>query len=131
MPAPRTQRPRRHQLCQPCQLRLPTKRNRLRYWLVRARQLERNSRRKKIRSGGSGARKNRWDRFFEATEGAAARWTYGKKCAITTLHSKRGCAGCCSSVGSQRADFTVVSRACIRLHALPHQSEDDQRTAYS
>ena len=31
---------------------------------------------------------------------------------------------CCSSVGSQRAsaDFTVVSRACIRLHALPHQS---------
>ena len=23
--------------------------------------------------------------------------------------------------------FTVVSRACIRLHALPHQSEDDQR----
>ena len=23
-------------------------------------------------------------------------------------------------------DFTVVSRACIRLHALPHQSEDDQ-----
>ena len=63
MSAPRTQRPRRHQLCQPCrncasQLQAPS-----RHWLVRARQLERNSRRKKYSFGWFRSPTERWHRL--------------------------------------------------------------------